>query len=261
MWQAEIIDNLDFVGSEKPTHIDLEMPKILSEAMNFHLDDVLIFWKATKNILDKPDFIAFPPIYEKVLLTYQANTEKKAALFWKSDDGFFHVRDFAYTKDRRWAMNPVHMKFDSALEIVEKGHSPNLNEEVRSILEISIAEAAQKIRLFGVLFKLLTCKNIITEAIEPPCKVNKKRIRNGKIPLYRYHILKVKPFGSYYSRRFSEAIDPQSHNCLHLCRGHFKLFSEDRPLFGKYSGLFWWQPSIRGQNKNGFVDKEYRVDL
>ena len=46
---------------------------------------------------------------------------------------------------------------------------------------------------------------------------------------------------------------------MHLCRGHFKTFSEEAPLFGKFTGTYWWEPQLRGDASRGRLDKEYRV--
>lgn len=40
---------------------------------------------------------------------------------------------------------------------------------------------------------------------------------------------------------------------LHLCRGHFKTFTEAAPLFGKYTGVYWWDPCWRGNGTMGLV--------
>jgi hypothetical protein len=45
---------------------------------------------------------------------------------------------------------------------------------------------------------------------------------------------------------------------LHICRGHFKDFTE-RGLFGKYHGLYWWDAHARGNAKEGIALKDYRV--
>lgn len=40
-------------------------------------------------------------------------------------------------------------------------------------------------------------------------------------------------------------------------RGHFKTFTEDKPLFGKYSGTWWWSPQFQSPKKsyNVLMDK------
>ena len=45
---------------------------------------------------------------------------------------------------------------------------------------------------------------------------------------------------------------------LHICRGHFKDFS-NHGLFGKYRGTYWWPMHTRGSSDNGLVVKDYRV--
>lgn len=46
---------------------------------------------------------------------------------------------------------------------------------------------------------------------------------------------------------------------LHICRGHFATYSEDKPLFGKYSGTFWKPAHVRGNADHGTVYKDYKV--
>lgn len=36
-------------------------------------------------------------------------------------------------------------------------------------------------------------------------------------------------------------------------RGHFKTFTSDRPLFGRYIGTYWWDPHFRGDETNGEI--------
>lgn len=45
---------------------------------------------------------------------------------------------------------------------------------------------------------------------------------------------------------------------LHICRGHFKHF-EDKPLFGRVRGTFWWGSMVRGTESKGKVIHDYEV--
>lgn len=45
---------------------------------------------------------------------------------------------------------------------------------------------------------------------------------------------------------------------LHIMRGHFKRF-EERPLFGKHKGMWWWSSQLRGALERGYVKKTYEV--
>jgi len=104
---------------------------------------------------------------------------------------------------------------------------------------------------------LLNCKNIQTEKIKAPEALNKKRRKQGKQPIFDYHVLNVVVPSA--KRGYQGKTEPLSHNRVHLCRGHFKEYTEEHPLFGKYTGLYWWQPHVRGQNKDGIVMKDYEV--
>jgi len=107
--------------------------------------------------------------------------------------------------------------------------------------------------------KLLNCKNIITEKIIAPKILNKKRRKSGRVDLFDYHVLNIiVPSNKKTSNKKTE---PLSHNRVHLCRGHFKEYTIEKPLFGKLTGLYWWQPHVRGQNKKGIVLKDYVVNL
>lgn len=46
---------------------------------------------------------------------------------------------------------------------------------------------------------------------------------------------------------------------LSVVRGHFKHYSEERPLFGRYSGQYWFCPHLRGLREAGEIGKDYSV--
>lgn len=107
--------------------------------------------------------------------------------------------------------------------------------------------------------KILNCKNIVREKIKPSEKLNKKRLKSNKLPIYDYYVLNIKRPVS--KRDYSEKQTPLSHNRVHFCRGHFKEYTKEHPLLGKHVGLYWWEPHVRGQNKDGVIDKDYVVNL
>jgi hypothetical protein len=101
----------------------------------------------------------------------------------------------------------------------------------------------------------LSCKNITTIDNPPPEKLNKKRAKKGKCPLFTYKTLVIKPTGK---KQASQEAQGLWENRVHLCRGHFKTYTEENPLFGKLTGRYWWQPSVRGNKKKGVVMKVYK---
>jgi hypothetical protein len=109
------------------------------------------------------------------------------------------------------------------------------------------------------MLAVMNCKNVrIVKGAEPPEGIDRARRRNGKPPLYRYHILQVDKAPG--TRVVTES---ESHTGikmpLHICRGHFKTYTEEKPLFGKYTGTYWCPPHMKGDAKIGVVDKDYRV--
>jgi hypothetical protein len=102
----------------------------------------------------------------------------------------------------------------------------------------------------------LSCKNIGTETVNPPEKLNKSRLKKGKLPLFSYKTLVIRPTG-----KKQQSIPKHLwENRVHLCRGHFKTYTNENPLFGKLKGRYWWQPAVRGNKKLGMVHKDYLVE-
>jgi hypothetical protein len=103
---------------------------------------------------------------------------------------------------------------------------------------------------------LLNCKNVGTEKVEIDMALNKKRKKLGRVPLFSYYTLVLKPVG----KRQKSIPKHLWENRIHFQRGHFKVFTEEHPLFGKHVGCFWWQPHIRGRNTNGIIMKDYKIE-
>jgi hypothetical protein len=104
---------------------------------------------------------------------------------------------------------------------------------------------------------LMHCTNVETETIEPPPKLSRKHEKRHGRPLVRYQVLDVEPM-----RRILDehgATDTGLRHALHISRGHFKVFTEDAPLFGKHAGTYWWSPHIRGDAAEGVNVNDYRI--
>jgi hypothetical protein len=108
----------------------------------------------------------------------------------------------------------------------------------------------------NVMLDLLNCKNITTETTPAPAKLNKKRKKKGKLPIFSYKTLVIKPTG----KKQQSVPKHLWNNRIHLARGHFKTYTAEKPLFGSITGRFWWQPHVRGQNRDGVVMKDYKVE-
>lgn len=105
--------------------------------------------------------------------------------------------------------------------------------------------------------QFMNCRNITQEVKDPPQTIN-ERHRRQHPPLVQYRVLRI-------DRRAGKASnapqgDPQTHNALHVCRGHFKRYTADKPLLGKHTGTYWWESHARGNREHGEVIKDYRIE-
>ena len=144
--------------------------------------------------------------------------------------------------DGRWGKESLELIFSSP-------DKPPLDPAVREALTWA------GLLLYGFVL-ILNTKNIGLEKHSPPVPLNKKRIRNGKQPLFTYHTLVLKPLGKKQESVSRHLWD----NRIHFQRGHFKVYTKEKPLFGHITGRFWWQAHVRGQNKEGVVTKDYKVE-
>ena len=104
------------------------------------------------------------------------------------------------------------------------------------------------------------CRNVFRREVEPPSKLSKKHERKSGRPLTRYHVLEIAPMRRILDTE-GEAQTKGLGHALHICRGHFKTFTEDAPLFGKRVGTYWWPAHVRGSIEEGVVEKDYRIRL
>ncbi len=108
-----------------------------------------------------------------------------------------------------------------------------------------------------VSLNFLHCKNVRLLRIDANKKQQLKRQKEGKKELISYHTLFINPLkeiletkGNIHRNGIKKA--------LHICRGHFKDFTDGKGLFGKYHGLYWWEANIRGTQPR-IVLKDYNI--
>lgn len=119
-------------------------------------------------------------------------------------------------------------------------------------------EYGHSLSVFYFFMSLLSCKNISVSDVIPGAKLQRRRERSGRLPLVTYKVLNV----SSVKGGSSDMVSQESGTAktrVHVCRGHFKEYTADAPLFGRITGRFWWQPTVRGAGY-GVVVKDYKVD-
>lgn len=115
---------------------------------------------------------------------------------------------------------------------------------------------ATQLSVVGLGISFMHCKNVrqIEEAEDPG-----ERFRHQyKVPKFRYRTLIIDPMKEVL--RTEGGIETNGiKKALHICRGHFATYSEDKPLFGKYAGTFFKPDHVRGKIEHGAVVKDYDV--
>lgn len=105
---------------------------------------------------------------------------------------------------------------------------------------------------------LCHCKNVeIIDATDRYKQSDKWKRRQG-CPDIKYHVLEIetakktlRSIGNSDTVGFAKA--------LHVVRGHFATYTEDKPLFGKIVGTVWKPSHARGDVKVGTVVKDYSI--
>lgn len=101
------------------------------------------------------------------------------------------------------------------------------------------------------------CRNVMVREIGPDAGEVKRRARSGSRPLLRYHVLELGQFRKTLAA--AGAKDSGIVHAMHICRGHFKTYTPDKPLMGRHVGTWWWGETLRGDAAHGVVTKDYRT--
>lgn len=118
-------------------------------------------------------------------------------------------------------------------------------------------DVGNMVTCFSTVCALMSCKNVMTEEHRPPEKLQRRRRARGNLPLVSWHVLKVGFRGSRgQPRPGTGRLEPLA---LHWVRGHFKTFTEERPLLGRAVGTYWWSSHLAGR-ADRVVLKDYELE-
>ena len=112
--------------------------------------------------------------------------------------------------------------------------------------------------LFAI--SLMHCRNVQVEQRDPPAALSRKAQRRGGLPLTRYHVLEISAMRRVLDNE-GRARTNGLGSALHICRGHFKTFTAEAPLFGKHVGRYFWHDVARGSPERGAVTTDYTVTV
>jgi hypothetical protein len=134
-----------------------------------------------------------------------------------------------------------------------------------SLHDVAIRQLAKEVSLdaagiahtVATAFSLLNAKNIVREPVHPPPQSRASRRRCDPAP-HRYHVLRV-AVPSISRTRGESSPESGASVAIHWVRGHFKRYTPQRPLFGRFTGMYWWQHHLAGRAPR-VVEKDYRLE-
>lgn len=136
-------------------------------------------------------------------------------------------------------------------------HQSLVADAASDSLQKRFDQIAPQLLPFYLAISFMHCKNVSRREETPPPALSKAHQRRYGAPLQRFTVLDIDPMRQVLKSE-GGAESTGLVKALHICRGHFKTYSE-RPLFGRIKGTFWWPSSVRGTIAAGVVAKTYDV--
>ena len=150
-----------------------------------------------------------------------------------------------------WTVGQVWMATNKAGTVL--GYSESIRFKDGKQLNLSINPA-----LLALSF--LNCKNVACADATAEIGPAAKWLRRKKAPEIRYHVLDINPMKAVLRNEGGSESNGLK-KALHICRGHFATYTEDKPLFGRVVGTVWKPMHVRGSEDEGVVLKDYRVKV
>lgn len=124
---------------------------------------------------------------------------------------------------------------------------PRFREQILATMNVALTS-----------FGLLNCENIcVSEVGRSVSRRSQREKRRSGLTWHRLVIVKPESKRIHGVTVPNGTGDPFTRE--HLCRGHFKNYTAEKPLFGRLTGRYWWAPHVRGSHEVGTVLKDYRV--
>jgi len=135
--------------------------------------------------------------------------------------------------------------------------SRNANIDESNINAQQLVVFSVALRIVFHALSLMNCHNVVLLDDKPNSSMSRDYETHFGHPLVTYKTLRIKPTSK--SGELFGSNDYQDVTSYHIRRGNFAHYSEAKPLFGKFSGMFWRPATTVGDRKNGVVIKDYEV--
>ncbi len=142
------------------------------------------------------------------------------------------------------------------LHVLELVSAANLSLEERVERQLLSMPAFTNLLPFAMkAVSIAHCKNIQLAPLQPS-RQQRRQLERQKLPVVTYKTLTIRPV----SAKASEP--PKAYQGLlrsHVVRGHFRTYTSDAPLFGKFVGTWWVENFVRGEPERGEIKKQYKT--
>lgn len=196
--------------------------------------------------------------FEKLFMEFKYDGGYKGILLEQSEEiliATYIAHSFKYKSTNWWATWEVSLDEYGHYVNDVMHHMDYLNAEEKNITKGTII-ATFMIAEFAL--GLINCRNIELIEHEPDEKLSAIHNKRYRFPLTKFKTIGIKSFGREYENE-SQPKEYQGLMPLHLRRGNFATYTDDAPLFGKYTGTFWRPATVVGEEKRGIVVKDYKV--
>ncbi|MFL6115278.1 MAG: hypothetical protein ACJ786_28600 [Catenulispora sp.] len=224
--------------------------------------------------------IAVVPPYERVVVEAQNLTDWYSGFAWLvvredlPEGGWLMTASLLLEIGQGQPVGPIAMmewRLDADGKYIQEGDGsalpstqaafpqiPEVPGLLEGVCEPTFYWAGKAMITLAMTFGLMHCKNVNENPHTPQPKQSTANQRRHGFPLTRYTTLDIRPVTRALDR------DGKAHTdglgaALHRCRGHFKTFRPEAPLFGRLSGQYWWNAHNRGRTEYGRVESVYRV--
>lgn len=106
-------------------------------------------------------------------------------------------------------------------------------------------------------FSFANCRNVECVEHRTPAALRASRLDRRRASVDKFYTIEIRAITKVLDsegRRAEVGLD----RALHICRGHFKSYDE-KPLFGRLRGRFWFPSHVRGTGAAGTIHKDYSI--
>ena len=179
------------------------------------------------------------------------------AIFDSGTVGGFYANEQGFSDELEWRLQQTLEVYRQLGHAVPPGQAETTQRHLLESKEAFLVDATNFLIFVTAMATLMNCKNVVTVRREHDAAIQRKRGRRGHLPLYAYHELLIRGQETHGKANVLDGAGLPV--AIHWVRGHFKRYTKDAPLFGRMTGMFWWQPHVAGRAER-FVDKDYRVE-